>query len=219
MIYYLPSCKYQAACPDSSLKIQKWLAVRENVQIAGCCRRAQEVFQAGDVVLTNCTSCAAITNEVSPEAQEMSIYEFLLQVPDFVWPDYHGEKITVQDCYRSRHDRQLMEAVRECLRRMNAVPVELTDNLEKTHFDGVFQFADVAQSNLKIAPDFFTKLQREYIEVISPEEQLLRMQQQVRQYTTKRTVAYCNACLRGIQLGGGEGIGLLELITRDLPAK
>ena len=216
MIYYLPSCKYQAAHPDSSRKLQRWLCARGDIQIAGCCRTSQHLFQSGDVVLTNCTSCSAITREVSPAVKEMSIYEFLLRIPDFDWPDYQGEVITVQDCYRSRHDLQMMKAVRECLRRMNMVPVELEAHLEQTRFDGVFQFSGVSENNLTLAPDFFGKIQRDYVEEIPPDEQVLRMKQWVSQYTTRRTAAYCNACLKGIQLGGAEGVHLLELITREL---
>ena len=216
MIWYLPSCKYQAGHSASSARIRRWLSGREGIRIAGCCRTSQELFCPGDTVLTNCTSCTAITNEVSPWVREMSIYEFLLEQPDFVWPDYGGERITVQDCYRSIHKPHMMAAVRECLHRMHMVPVELAENLEKTRFDGVFQFTPVARNNLSIAPKFFGKLQEEYIEVIPPEQQHARMEAWVRQYTTERTVAYCNACLKGIGIGGGNGVHLLDLITRDL---
>jgi len=219
MIFYLPSCKYQAAHPDSSLALQAWLCKKANVQIVGCCRTSQHLFHAGDMVLTNCASCAAITREVSPFVQEMSIYEFLLRLPDFPWPDEHGAKITVQDCYRCRHNRQLMDAVRECLRKMNAEPVELENCREKTRFDGVFQFTDVSKSNLDLAPAFFTKIQKEYIEVLPEAEQRLRMEQWVSRYAANRTAAYCNACLSGIRLGGGNGVHVLELITKDLLEK
>lgn len=217
MIYYLPSCKYKAGHAESSSKIQRWLDKKEGVQILGCCRTSQALLHEGDVVLTNCTSCSAITNEVSPQAKEISIYEFLLSDPDFIWPDYHGEQITVQDCFRSTHDPEMMAAIRECLRRMNMVPVEIEENLENTRFDGPFQFANVSNSNLTLAPKFFTKIQEEYVEVIPPEEQKKRMTEWVQQYTTNRVVVYCNSCLKGVLMGGADGVHLLDLIARDLP--
>lgn len=217
MIYYLPSCRYKAAHVDSSKKIQRYLSQKPDLQIAGCCRVSQHLFQEGDTVLTNCTSCAVITDEASPQAKEITVYEYLLQDPSFVWPDYHGEEITVQDCFRSRHKPEMMRAVRECLKRMNMVPVELEENYEKTRFDGVFQFSNVSESNLKLAPKYFSKLQEEYIEVIPPEEQKERMTAWVSQYKTPRVVVYCNSCLKGVLLGGANGIHLLDLITRDLP--
>lgn len=217
MIYYLPSCKYKAAHPQSSQKIQRYLSGLPDVRIAGCCRVSQSLFAPGDTVLTNCTSCAAITDEVSPQAKECSVYEYLLGIPDFPWPDYAGEAITVQDCYRSRHKPAMMRAVRECLRRMDLRPVELAENLENTRFDGVFQFAPVAKGNLELAPAFFTPIQQSYVEPLPPEEQKKRMQEWVRQYRTDRVVVYCNSCLAGVRLGGANGVHLLDLITRDLP--
>lgn len=217
MIYYLPSCKYKAAHGESSRKLQCYLVGKPELKIAGCCRASQHLFQAGDLVLTNCTSCAAITDEASPQAREISVYEYLLNDPEFVWPDYHGEEITVQDCFRSRHKPEMMWAVRECLRRMNMVPIELEENLDKTRFDGVFQFANVSESNLKLAPKFYGKIQKEYIEVIPPEEQKDRMCAWVRQYHTGRVAVYCNSCLNGVLLGGANGVYLLDLMTHDLP--
>lgn len=216
MIYYLPSCKYKAAHADSSRKIQRYLSGKPGLEIAGCCRVSQDLFREGDLVLTNCTSCAAITDEAAPQVREISLYEYLLEDPEFVWPDYHGEEITVQDCFRSRHKPEMMRAARECLKRMNLVPVEIKENLAHTRFDGIFQFSNVSESNLKLAPNYFSKIQEEYIEVISPDEQRERMAEWVRQYQTNRVVVYCNSCLKGVLLGGANGVHLLNLITRDL---
>ena len=217
MIYYLPSCKYKAAHRDSNQKIQRYLAGKPDLEIVGCCRVSQHLFQAGDLILTNCTSCAAITDEASPQAREISVYEYLLEDPEFVWPDHQGEEITVQDCFRSIYKPQMMLAVRECLKRMNIVPVEIEENMERSRFDGTFQFSNVSESNLKLAPNFYTKIQDEYIDVIAPEEQKARMIAWVRQYKTNRIVAYCNSCLNGILLGGVNGVHLLDLITCNLP--
>ena len=95
------------------------------------------VVDDGDTVLTNCSSCAIITDEMSPQADEMSIYEYLLADESFPWPDYHGEVVTVQDCYRAAHKPAVQKAVRECLNRMNMRPAELEENYERTRFDGI----------------------------------------------------------------------------------
>lgn len=215
-VYYLPSCKYKAAHKDVSEKIQKYLREKKGVQVAGCCRVSQNLFEEGDIVLTNCSSCTIITNEVSPQANEMSIYEYLLKDEDFVWPDYHGERITVQDCYREIDKPATQRAVRECLKKMNMVPVELEENFEKTKFDGTFRYTPISASNLKLAPKFFNKLNDEYIEIIPADKQKEEMEKQVSQYTTDRVVVYCNSCLQGVLLGGANGIHLLDLICRDL---
>lgn len=214
--YYLPSCKFKAAHKETSEKIQAYLRNKEDLVICGCCRVSQKLFKDGDRVLTNCTSCAIITDEASPQAQEISLYEYLLEDEDFVWPDYHGEEITVQDCYRSRHKPQMQKAIRECLRRMNMVPVEIEENYEKTMFDGTYKYAAISSSNLSLAPKYFSKMEEEYISILPEEEVKKEMEKWVSQYTTPRVTVYCNSCLKGVLLGGADGIHILDLIARDL---
>ncbi len=214
--YYLPSCKFKAAHKETSEKIQAYLRKKEDHEIAGCCRVSQHLFKEGDVVLNNCTSCAIITDEQSPQAKEISIYEYLLEDEDFIWPDYHGEEITVQDCYRSRHKPRMQKAIRECLKRMNMIPVEIEENFEKTEFDGIYKYSDISASNLKLAPVYYSKMQEEYIQILPEEEVKKEMEKWVSQYKTKRVTVYCNSCLKGVLLGGADGIHILDLIARNL---
>lgn len=217
MIHYLPSCKIKALHQQASLKIQKYLADK-GVNVLGCCRIPQSHIQmkAGDTVLTNCTSCSIITNEHSPEVNETSLYEYLLNDETFPWHDFNGEKITVQDCYRSIDDPALQKAVRECLKRMNIVPVELEENFENTKFDGTFIYADISKSNLQLAPKYFTRFQNEMVRVIPADQQKQEMEEWVKQYTTDRVVCYCNGCLAGLELGGANAVHLVDLIAEGL---
>ncbi|MCR4951841.1 MAG: hypothetical protein K6A40_11010 [Solobacterium sp.] len=214
-VYYLPSCKIKALHPSSSIAIQAYLQ-KKGVVVTGCCRVSQDLFQEGDIVLNNCTSCAIITEESSPQTQGMSLYEYLLQDETFPWPDFHGEAITVQDCYRTVHKPQVQNAVRECLKKMNMVPVEIEENFEKTKFDGVYKYMPISQSNLTLAPKYFTKMKEEYIEVLPADQQKEIMSEWVKQYTTKKVCVYCNSCLKGVQLGGADGVHIVDLIASDL---
>ena len=72
-VYYLPSCKYRELHTLSSQRIQAYLRGKPDHVIADCCKKSQSLFHAGDTVLTNCSSCAIITDEMSPRAEEMSI--------------------------------------------------------------------------------------------------------------------------------------------------
>lgn len=85
MIHYLPSCKFKASHPEASSLLQTYLS-RNGVIVSGCCRISQKQFSKGDTVLTNCTSCAIITDEQSPEVNEISVYEYLLNNTTFNWP-------------------------------------------------------------------------------------------------------------------------------------
>lgn len=214
MIYYLPSCNFTAAHKDDSMKIRAWMK-EHGVTVAGCCRPTQNLLKEGDLVLHNCTSCNLITLEASPRADQMSVYEYLLNEASFPWPDFHGEEITVQDCWRARNNMNEMKAVRECLKRMNMVPVELENNYEKTAFDGPFLYTPVSQANLKIAPKTYGKIAEEITPL--PKEDIAGiMKEWVKQYTTERTAVYCNACLRGIEMTDAKGVHLLSLMIENL---
>lgn len=214
MIYYLPSCNFTAAHKDDSMKIRAWMK-EHGVTVAGCCRPTQKILKEGDLVLHNCTSCNLITSEASPQADQMSVYEYLLNEESFPWPDFHGEEITVQDCWRARNNMNEMKAVRECLKRMNMVPVELESNYEKTTFDGPFLYTPVSKGNLVIAPVTYGKIAEE-ITPLSKEEIAEKMKDWVRQYTTERIAVYCNACLRGLEMTEVRGVHLLSLMLDNL---
>ena len=217
MYIYLPSCNFTAACPESSKKIKRYLSCKTDVMVAGCCRPAQKSLSQGDTVLTVCLTCSAITREVSSQVKEMSFWEYALTDPDFPWPDFHGEMMTVQDCWRARNLPKLQHAVRQCMERMNLVPVEIDENYENTQFDGVWRFSDAGvKRNISIAPEYFGRIRDHGLEIIEPEEQKYRMEKWVKQYTTQRIAAYCNACLKGIQMGGARGIHLMELMTSQM---
>lgn len=215
MIYYLPSCQYKANHAESSAKIQKYLR-DTGVTVVGCCRVSQNLFHEEDTVLSNCTSCARITDEQSPEVNNISIYEYLLTDKNFPWPNYNGEKITVQDCYRAVGKPNTQHAIRECLLKMNFTPIEIEENFEKTKFDGLFKYTNVSKSNLTLAPTYYSKLQDEFIVVKDEAEQKEEMQNWVSQYQTERVVCYCNACLKGLKLGGANAMHILDLITANL---
>lgn len=215
MLYYLPSCNFTAACPESSKKIKAYMAQQPGVTVAGCCRPTQKQLTQDDTAITVCLTCAAITREASP-AGEQSFWEYVLWDEHFPWPDFHGEKITVQDCWRAGNKPGLQKAVRACLERMNLVPVELEENYEKTQFDGVWRYNPVLQKNLDVAPVYFEKVAETGLTLIPKEEQAARMQEWAKQYKTDRVLTYCNACLRGVQLGGANGVHLMELLTTNL---
>ncbi len=215
MIYYLPSCKVKANMSEASRKMQDYLS-SHGVQVLGCCRVSQDIFKDGDTVITNCTSCAVITDENCGGADELSLYEYLLLDRDFAWPDYHGEEITVQDCYRAVHKPEVQKAVRECLKRMNIIPVELEENFKKTRFDGAFHYTEISAANLKAAPKYFTEMQNEYIEVKTADEIREIMKEHVKQISTSRVTCYCNSCRAGLKAGGADTVHMIELLTGNL---
>ena len=94
-------------------------------------------FPAGSTMVSLCHNCAAIFEERPPEILRQSLWELILEDKNFNYPNYGGEKITVQDCQRQKENRAEQNAARELLRRMNFEIVELEENFERTKFAGI----------------------------------------------------------------------------------
>lgn len=214
MICYLPSCKIKDLHKEESLIIQDYLANR-NINILGCCKVLKhDTYTENDTIINNCTSCAIITDENQPRANEITLYEYVLQIDNFPWHDFKGEKITVQDCFRANDKPNVQLAIRECLRRMNFKIVELSENFENCKFDGPFEYTYPSNSNLKLAPKYFNYFKDNYYKKIDEKEVKEKMIEHCKQYTTDKILVYCNSCLKGVKMGGANGIHMADLLAK-----
>jgi len=96
-------------------------------------------------------------------------------------------------------------------------PAELEENHARTRFDGIYKYRRISDANHALAPKQYGRIQEEFIDVQPEEVQKAQMTEWVKQYRTERVCVYCNSFLKGVQLGGAEGVHLLNLITADLP--
>lgn len=216
MFVYYPSCNFTMASPEVSKKIKELLKERYGMRIEGCCRPGHKTLTNEDTAVTVCQSCSAIINENVPQAKEISLFEILDADEDFPWPDLKGEKITLQDCWRARDKREVQDAVRSIMKKMNIEIVELEESYEKSEFCGVFRYNPMKPGNVKIAPKYFVESMEGKLELHTPEEQQKLMDEHCSKYTTDRIVCYCNSCLRGVKQGGANGVHIIELIMQNV---
>lgn len=214
MIHYLSSCTFTSICNRTSEKIRDYL-FQKGVNICGCCHYVQNQFTEGDTVLFVCDACAAVTAELSPQVKLISVYRYLLEDPDFIWPNFHSETITLQDSWALRCDPDTQDAVRRCLEHMNFRIVELPENRENAQFEGAARYRHRSPRKLRFAPICMTEIDRQTL----PEPQggiEAEMKRNATRYSTPRVAAYTNNVLSGLRMGGVKGVHLLDLITRDL---
>lgn len=214
MYYYLPSCKVKQNHIEASSKIQNYLK-QQGVTILGCCKLTNGIFNEDDIVITNCTSCSIIINEQYPTIKEISLYEYLLNDNNFIWPNYENEEITIQDCYRSIHKIDNMKYIRKCLEKMNFKIVELEDNFGNTKFDGIFKYKAIDDINLKLAPNYFNNF-KDHMSIKTNEEIKDIMIKHVSNIKTNRVVCYCNACYVGLKLGNANTVHMIDLLTKNI---
>ena len=216
MIWFLPGCTTTELHPEAAAKLKAYMT-KKGLPEAPCCKKDVSVLKEGDTVITCCTNCDLMFAERTPYLTAVPVYEYLLQDPDFPWPDYGGRRITLQDCWRMRNDRAIQDAVRGCMRMMNIEIVELPDNREKSTYCGVWLNTPITPENLKYAPKTFGEIRDKYLQILSPEEKKAKMEERMKVYPTEEVAVYCNGCERGIHLGGKTPRHLVELLAGGLP--
>ena len=213
MNYYIPGCDVRRNHPEAVKKMEKWMN-DHGVLSAPCCRKDLSFLKEGDMIVENCTLCELMLRERVPDTPFISLWEYLDRT-DFEWPDWQGKELTLQDCRRTTDNVHLQDAVRSVLNKMNLRIVEMEENREKSQYCGVWYNNPPAPDCAELAPVIFAKLEEQRI-LLSLEEQKEKMKEWIKQYPTDEIAVYCNGCEKGIRLGGGKPLHLIELVTRDL---
>lgn len=232
--FYIASCVFTEEYPALSKKIQQYIA-EKNLPIIRCCVANYKVedfenrmpenyredwknilhyknFPADSTMVSLCHNCAAIFEERHPEILRQSLWEFILQDKNFKYPDFHGEKITIQDCWRQKENIAEQNAVREILKKMNIEVVELEENFSRTKFCGYSLYQPQPPRNPKLAPKRFLENAQGLFQEHTQEEKLQLMKNYCAQIETEKVIAYCHYCVRGLKLGGKKTFHLAELL-------
>ena len=236
--FYVAACAFTEDYPELSRKIQNYLRERFNMPIIRCCvanyrvkdcdtrvaewyqpewRKVKhfEKFPAGSTLISICHNCSAIYEESRPEIQRESIWEFILADNSFKYPNFGGEAITIQDCWRSKENFAEQEAVRELLRRMNFKIVEMPENHAETKFCGYSLYQPQPPRNPKLAPKRFLHGAQGLFREHTPEQKKSLMQEHCAQIRTEKVAAYCHYCVRGLKLGGAKVFHMAQLLFEE----
>ena len=233
--FYIASCVFTEEYPQLSKKIQNYIVERFQLPVIRCCVANYKVadfenrmpenyredwrkiehyknFPAGSTMVSLCHNCAAIFEERHSEILRQSLWELILEDENFNYPNFDGEKITVQDCWRQKENRIEQNAVREILRRMNFQIVELEENFEKTKFCGYSLYQPQPPRNPKLAPKRFLHGAQGLFQEHSQQEKEILMREYCAKIPTEKVVTYCHYCARGLRLGGKKTFHLAQLL-------
>lgn len=238
--YYVASCKFTADFPKISLAILDYIRTLPDIEPIRCCipnYRVQQntdriadlaartawqempqskFFQPNDEIISVCPNCINIVEEWRPGAKGISLWEIINADENFVFPDYHGLTVTIQDCWRTRERRSEQDAVRSLLKKMNIHYVEVEKNHANTDFCGSTLYREQPAKNAKLAPTHYIEQAQGKFLPHSKEEQIAIMKRYCQQYKTKTVVCYCHYCLEGLLQGGVDGRHIASLL---FPAK
>lgn len=215
MLHYLPGCDVQKNHPQAVLKMRDYM-IKQGAIIDQCCRVKDKFLNQEDTIVNNCTLCNLILKERYQETKCLSLYEYILEDENFPWINHHGKEITVQDCWRTKDNLAMQNAIRQCLKKMNFKIVEMDDNFDQTKYCGVWLNNNPSKECIELAPHTMNDIIENHIELLSEKEQIEKMENWVSNYKTEDVLVYCNGCEKGIKLGGGNPIHIIELLAKGL---
>ena len=206
MYIYFPSCNFAKAHLQTEKMVKQYM--KQKMPVVGCCLYEKR-YTSNDCAIINCQACRENLQE---KLKILSIWEFFDTQEDIVWPNYDGLSVNLQDCWRDRNQFQTHSAVRSLLRKMNVDVVELEESKEHSSFCGNLHFESHNPDNqnkllsYKDTPIYDMPLDLE----------TALMKEQVSKYTCDSVVCYCNRCEKGITLGGGKAIHLMNLVFQQI---
>ncbi len=209
---FFPSCKISADYKDESAQLWAYLQSKMEVEKTGCCRVNHPKLTQADTAIVICNNCATIIGESGDANNIEFVWELIDQDPDFAFPDYHGEKMTLQDCWLANDKRQVQDAVRSLLHKMNIEVVELAENYENAKFHGTALTMKFKDNNIQLAPHRYLEVGKGMDTPMSEEEKKAYFEAYCKQIETDKVVCYCASCAAGIQKGGKQALHIIELL-------
>ena len=129
MYIYYPSCNFATMHLQTAKKVRDYF--EKQMPIARCCKIDKREFEKGDIGLYVCQACR---KQIENQVKTMSVWEYFDQLDNFDFPDYHGQKMYLQDCFRDRNHPEVHQAVRNLLKKMNIEVIETKNNKDNSIF-------------------------------------------------------------------------------------
>ncbi len=209
---FFPSCKISADYKDASAQLWAYLQSKMEIEKTGCCRVNHSKLTPEDTAIVVCNNCSHIIGESGNPKNIEFAWEIIDRDSEFQFPDYHGEKMTIQDCWLTNDKRHVQEAVRSLLSKMNIEIVELAENYEKTKFHGTSLTAPFKKNNIQLAPHRYLEVGKGMDTPMTEEEQKEYFAKYCEQIPTDKVVCYCASCIAGINKGGKQALHIIELL-------
>lgn len=209
---FFPGCQVKKDYPEASKKLAEYIQSKGAVETVGCCRVDHGKATQSDTALVVCNNCANIVSESGDPGEIAFVWEMIDSDPSFPFPDYHGEKMTLQDCWMAADRPNVHKAIRSLLGKMNIQVVELPENREKTTFCGMNLTAPCNPSNAKLAPKRYVEEGGHMFHPMEPEERQAYFNDYCKQFTTDKVVCYCKSCRGALLAGGADARHIIQLL-------
>jgi hypothetical protein len=210
---YFPSCKFKADYPQAAEKIQFYLNNHFHMNITDCCQKNLQFLTPIDTAVCICNTCAAYCDESAHAKAVVSVWEIIANDDAFPFPNYKGEPITLQDCWRTYDKPTVHNAVRAVMQKMNIEVIELPANREKSNFCGITLLQPAPPNYGKFAPKrFIAEAPVNFFQNHTAEDKTAAMKKHCEQISTEKVACYCKGCADGLRIGGKQPVHIMELL-------
>ena len=129
---FFPGCRIKAGYPNASEKLKQYMKDRWKIDPVGCCKEDHVKIEKDDEVLLICNNCSHDLESLTKCQNITYIYEIIDADDSFIFPDYHGKVIYLQDCFYGYRDHFIDQTVRSLLKKMN---ITIKDGLKAVDQD------------------------------------------------------------------------------------
>lgn len=192
---FFPSCKAKAAFPESSRKLAAYIKQQFGIDPVGCCKADNRKLEKEDTAIILCLNCARVIGANADCQNIRFLWEIIDQDPDFVFPDYHGKRMAIQDCHLAKNQQNVQDAVRSLMRKMNIEIVEMDKNRDNAEHCASYEIVGYHRERS-----------------MTKEEQKQYFHDRYKDVDTDSIVSYCKYCNDGVNLSGKTGKHMLELL-------
>src|SRR5659263_108967 len=122
---YAPGCALIIYKPELAEKVLKFLNRNiDNIPEHLICCRHEPNLENGTQVINTCAGCDKRYGEIYDGLSTISLWEILSESKEFLFPDYNGFEMSIQDACPTRTEERVHYAIRKLLKRMNIKIVE-----------------------------------------------------------------------------------------------
>ncbi|QLY78192.1 hypothetical protein [Clostridium intestinale] len=192
---FFPSCKARAAYKEPSQKLAEYIKYKFDIDSMGCCKINNSKLNNDDTAIILCLNCARVIEANAKYKSIKFVWEIIDQDRDFIFPDYHGQKMLLQDCHVGRGRKNVQNSIRSLMKKMNIEILELEKNYDNAEHCASHEIIGYHRE-----------------QPMTKEEQEEYFKYRYKNTITDIVVSYCKYCNDGVSMSGKKGLHILELL-------
>jgi len=187
---FAPGCALLIYKPELAARmlthLQKKGPVLEEHTI--CCRHDPGLESEAQIINV-CAGCDRRYRELHEATSTVSFWEILAEDDNFIFPDYHQQKMSILDACPTRDQKRVHRAIRTLLTKMNILLLEP----EKT-----------GTSSTCCGDSFLGSLSVDQVKE--------QMKNRAEEMPVENVVVYCVSCIKSMHIGGKKPRYLVDLL-------